>query len=73
MELPKEFEYNLIGIICHTGTADSGHYISYIKTNDNKWIEFNDSQVTAFNPANMESECFGGNYASSSFDDDFYE
>lgn len=55
MELPQEYLYELIGIICHSGTADSGHYISYIKTSENKWIEFNDSQVTTFNPTNIES------------------
>jgi ubiquitin carboxyl-terminal hydrolase 34 len=32
-----DYDYNLIGIICHTGNAESGHYISYIKTENNKW------------------------------------
>ncbi|KAF9195866.1 hypothetical protein BGZ50_003127 [Haplosporangium sp. Z 11] len=25
------FQYNLVGVLVHTGTADSGHYYSYIK------------------------------------------
>lgn len=32
------YDYNLIGIVCHTGNAESGHYISYIKTENNRWL-----------------------------------
>jgi ubiquitin C-terminal hydrolase len=72
----------LAGIVVHTGTADYGHYYSYLDTNrekefisssgknvDEKWLEFNDSRVTEFNSSNIENECFGGNnsvYSSSS-------
>jgi ubiquitin C-terminal hydrolase len=62
-------QYNLIGIICHIGNAESGHYISYIKIEENKWLEFNDSIVMTFNQNNIESECFGG--IINSFMDDF--
>jgi hypothetical protein len=48
----------------HTGTADSGHYFSYIKadTNEtqNNWFEFNDSEVLEFSIDRLEGECFGG-------------
>ena len=48
----------------HTGTADSGHYYSFIKDKDhpegNKWYEFNDSIVRDFDPNDIPSECFGG-------------
>jgi len=38
--------YTLFGIIVHAGvTSNSGHYYSYIKTNDNRWYEMNDSNV----------------------------
>ena len=58
-EEPDEcFEYKLVGVVLHMGTADAGHYLSYINTNRNsnncdkpewlltdkdKWLEFNDS------------------------------
>lgn len=45
----------------HSGSADAGHYYSYIKErNTNKWLEFNDTCVKEFNPKNLEAECFGG-------------
>lgn len=43
----------------HSGTAESGHYYSYIREAD-KWWEFNDSVVTEFNIANLKAETFGG-------------
>ena len=48
-------QYNLSGIICHNGNAESGQYISYIKIGENKWVEFNDSIVTSFSETNIES------------------
>ena len=46
----------------HDGpNAESGHYYSYIKVNDKKWLEFNDSQVKEFDPDTIASVCFGGN------------
>lgn len=44
----------------HTGTADFGHYYSFIKISEDKWHEFNDSLIKEFDPKNIESECFGG-------------
>ena len=69
IETDPTYDYSLIGIICHTGNADSGHYISYIKTENNKWYEFNDSIINTFHLSNIESECFGGYF--SSYDDDY--
>ena len=44
------------------GTADSGHYYSFIKEreDDLSWFEFNDKVVSSFNPDNIPTECFGG-------------
>ena len=44
----------------HTGTAQAGHYYSYIEINENRWLEFNDSRVSEFDFKNIEQECFGG-------------
>ena len=68
------YQYELKGINVHTGTADGGHYFSYIDTNRdgkdnimndikkdcNTWLTFNDSFVSEFNTNNIEEECFGG-------------
>lgn len=66
---PEEFSYELVGIVVHTGTADSGHYYSYCRqrrpdgTSDpQKWIELNDSLVKSFDRDKIEGECFGGVY-----------
>lgn len=61
-ERPKEYyEYNLRGVVMHSGTAEYGHYYSYINIEDDKWLEFNDSSIREFDKQSLESECFGGN------------
>ncbi|KAF9401029.1 hypothetical protein BGX21_002899 [Mortierella sp. AD011] len=70
------FQYNLVGVLVHTGTADSGHYYSYIKDrsaavtsgsptqfadgDNNHWYLFNDSKVEGFDPSEIPSKAFGG-------------
>jgi len=61
------YEYELVGILVHTGTADSGHYYSYIKERFPKcgrksceWFHFNDEQVSQFDPATIPEATFGG-------------
>lgn len=58
--------FELVGILVHTGTAESGHYYSYIRerpvprSQQATWVEFNDADVTRFDPANIPDQCFGG-------------
>ncbi|KAI4245990.1 MAG: hypothetical protein L6R40_002206 [Gallowayella cf. fulva] len=70
--------FELVGILVHAGTAESGHYYSFIKERPTKpeqgasWVEFNDAEVTPFNPAQIPDFCFGGvteppGYAASSY------
>jgi ubiquitin carboxyl-terminal hydrolase 34 len=62
--IPEDI-FELVGILVHAGTAESGHYYSFIRerpsTSDKEtWVEFNDDNVTPWDPNNMESACFGG-------------
>jgi ubiquitin carboxyl-terminal hydrolase 9/24 len=55
------YKFNIKGIVIHTGTAESGHYYSYIQDRkSNKWHEFNDTLVYPFDPEDIPSEAFGG-------------
>nr|CDS34390.1 ubiquitin carboxyl terminal hydrolase 20 [Hymenolepis microstoma] len=43
----KVWEYDLSGVVCHTGTVRFGHYFTYALNNgDGEWYEFNDSEVS---------------------------
>ncbi|KAK6341253.1 Ubiquitin carboxyl-terminal hydrolase 34 [Orbilia brochopaga] len=66
-DAPKTDEFELVGVLVHSGTAETGHYYSYIKDREGKfsdgmplWFEFNDSEVTTFDPSTIPSSCFGG-------------
>lgn len=69
------FEYKLVGVNVHSGTANAGHYWSYINTNrsaDEKdgdpnwirteadpWMEFNDSRVSDWEFKELKQRTFG--------------
>lgn len=66
-ELPDDdYEYKLAGVLVHHGVAQGGHYYSFIRDRSdsghdtNQWFRFDDEDVTAFDPSNIEAECFGG-------------
>ncbi|XP_055847912.1 ubiquitin carboxyl-terminal hydrolase puf isoform X2 [Episyrphus balteatus] len=67
-------EYELVGVTVHTGTADGGHYYSFIKErNENtqqhdRWFLFNDAEVKPFDPSQIAAECFGGEMTSKTYD-----
>jgi ubiquitin C-terminal hydrolase len=68
---PEEyFDYQLTGILVHTGSADSGHYYSFIKERDapGKWYQFNDRVVSEFDPNAIAHECFGGYHSVKEWD-----
>ena len=68
------YQYELKGINVHTGSADGGHYFSFIDVdrdgkdnimnenveNKNNWLTFNDSHVSEFDTDKIPSECYGG-------------
>ncbi|KAK9245018.1 hypothetical protein V1506DRAFT_560668 [Lipomyces tetrasporus] len=58
-------KFRLVGILVHSGTAESGHYYSYIlnksaTSEKYRWIEFNDAEVSQFDPNMIANTCFGG-------------
>lgn len=59
-------QFELTGVIVHSGTADSGHYYSYIRQRPSaknvadSWVQFNDQDVTTFDVMQMREQCFGG-------------
>ncbi|PRP81656.1 hypothetical protein PROFUN_01163 [Planoprotostelium fungivorum] len=69
------YQYQLMGVLVHSGSADAGHYYSYIKERGgqanslrssvgedqgDRWFEYNDKNVTLFDPKDIPTECFGG-------------
>ena len=60
--LPDEdYEYRLTGVLVHAGVAQGGHYYSFVKDRISaKWYRFDDEDVTPFDTASIEHECFGG-------------
>jgi ubiquitin carboxyl-terminal hydrolase 34 len=61
---PDVFE--LVGILVHSGTAESGHYYSYIRERptsryaEDSWVQFNDIDVSTFDPKRIPDCCYGG-------------
>ncbi|XP_066453909.1 ubiquitin carboxyl-terminal hydrolase 33 isoform X1 [Eleutherodactylus coqui] len=48
--------YDLLSVICHHGTASSGHYIAYCRNNlSNLWYEFDDQSVTEVSEATVQN------------------
>lgn len=65
--------YQLIGVVVHTGTAEGGHYYSFIRDRSapqghDQWFLFNDAEVKPFDPAQIASECFGGEMTTKTYD-----
>jgi ubiquitin carboxyl-terminal hydrolase 9/24 len=57
----EDYEFELAGVLVHAGVAQGGHYYSFIRDrSDGKWYRFDDEDVTPFDPASIEVECFGG-------------
>ena len=64
--IPLEyFDYDLQGVIIHSGTAQFGHYFSHIapeeKDTYNRWFKFNDTSVSRINYDSIPTEAFGNN------------
>ncbi|XP_078801732.1 ubiquitin carboxyl-terminal hydrolase 24 isoform X8 [Oryzias latipes] len=66
--------YELVGVVVHSGQAHAGHYYSFIKdrrgSSRGRWYKFNDNMVEEFdmNDETLEYECFGGEYRPKVYD-----
>ncbi|XP_041468588.1 ubiquitin carboxyl-terminal hydrolase 34-like isoform X2 [Lytechinus variegatus] len=71
---PQSYHYELIGVTVHTGTADGGHYYSFIQDRvhrdqeEDRWFMFNDAEVKPFDPKQLPAECYGGEMTTKTYD-----
>ena len=49
----KKYIYDLYGICNHSGGILGGHYWAYVKNANNKWYNFNDTQVSEIQINNL--------------------
>lgn len=55
--------YELCGVVTHKGkTADSGHYIGWVKESDDRWIKYDDDQVTQVSEDDIKKLSGGGEW-----------
>ena len=59
--------FELVGVLVHSGTAESGHYYSFIRerpitgtSQSPDWVQYNDAEVQCWDPSNIAAQCFGG-------------
>ncbi|KAJ7514417.1 hypothetical protein O6H91_23G042900 [Diphasiastrum complanatum] len=74
------YQYDLVGVVVHSGTAFAGHYYSYIKERPGdgnfrcseeslcRWIAFDDKRVEPYDINDLEKDCFGGKYTVDVYD-----
>eukprot|EP00897_Mesotaenium_endlicherianum_P008194 jgi/Mesen1/7402/ME000388S06619 len=73
------YEYSLVGVVVHSGTAFAGHYYAYIKERDEArggaagpesggWMAFDDKRVEPYDIKDLEKDCFGGKYSMDVYD-----
>ncbi len=49
-------KYDLVGVVCHSGTVRYGHYFTYaLSSTDRCWYEFNDSWVNRVDVSEVAS------------------
>lgn len=75
-EKAQETNYQLSGIVVHSGQASGGHYYSYVLLRDNgsvtgRWVKLDDGDVSEcgmHDDEEMKAQCFGGEYMGEVFD-----
>lgn len=55
--------YELIGVLTHKGrSADSGHYVSWVKQSDGQWVQFDDDTMIVRKEEDVLSLSGGGDW-----------
>ncbi|XP_028043113.1 probable ubiquitin carboxyl-terminal hydrolase FAF-X isoform X2 [Bombyx mandarina] len=75
-ERTPETNYQLSGIVVHSGQASGGHYYSYVLLRDNgsetgRWVKLDDGDVSEcamHDDEEMKAQCFGGEYMGEVYD-----
>ena len=60
VEQDNKHLYRLRGCVVHSGTAQGGHYYSFIQGDQAGWFRFDDTNVSVFDASDLGNECFGG-------------
>lgn len=56
--------YEVIAVVTHKGReAEAGHYVGWVRTEEDKWLTFDDDVVTPCNSADIEKLRFVGGWA----------
>lgn len=48
--------YDLYGVVCHSGSANMGHYVSFTHNADGNWYYFNDESVTKMDETKLVTQ-----------------
>ena len=60
--------YHLHGVCIHDGTAESGHYYSYIRDwSQNVWRQYNDHRINVVEEQQVLEEAQGGGLTKSAY------
>eukprot|EP00210_Caulerpa_lentillifera_P003757 g3589.t1 len=55
--------YDLMGVLTHKGrSSNSGHYVSWVKQDDNQWVEFDDEELILRNQEDIMELSGGGDW-----------
>ena len=63
----QETRYNLSGVVVHQGDAEAGHYLSYIKAGDDRWLCLNDQSVKYVSTSAMRHDADGSPEGSTAY------
>ncbi|GAB4823352.1 hypothetical protein N2152v2_010398 [Parachlorella kessleri] len=56
-------KYDLIGVLTHKGrSADSGHYVAWVKQDDGQWVQFDDEQMILRKEDEIQTLAGGGDW-----------
>lgn len=56
-------KYELTGVLTHKGrSADSGHYVSWVKQHDGSWVLFDDDELLMKKDEDVLALCGGGDW-----------